>query len=203
MWRFTRSNGITEGFHNRMETISRQAYGFRNFENNRVRQARLAIIAALQRLGQPYAEWPSFIRKFNNHVGQDADYQQRISPPPFQPPDFDRLNQSPRDWIEGADRAWQLHRDRFLHGCRFWANVGVDDEIPAARRARGPEVHALNGKRGHNTAMDRRFEWAAQYLCRVPLKEIAAQSSAEPSTVGRIAREILRQAEWRDRRKNV
>ena len=33
MWRFTRSNGITEGFHNKMETISRQAYGFRNFEN--------------------------------------------------------------------------------------------------------------------------------------------------------------------------
>ncbi len=37
MWRFTRSNGITEGFHNKMETINRQAYGFRNFENYRVR----------------------------------------------------------------------------------------------------------------------------------------------------------------------
>jgi hypothetical protein len=33
MWRFTRSNGITECFHNRMETVTRQAYGFRNFEN--------------------------------------------------------------------------------------------------------------------------------------------------------------------------
>jgi transposase len=37
MWRFTRSNGIAEGFHNKMETISRQAYGFRNFENYRQR----------------------------------------------------------------------------------------------------------------------------------------------------------------------
>lgn len=37
MWRFTRSNGITEGFHNKMETITRQAYGFRNFENYRQR----------------------------------------------------------------------------------------------------------------------------------------------------------------------
>ena len=37
MWRFTRSNGITEGFHNKMETISRQAYGFRNFEHYRQR----------------------------------------------------------------------------------------------------------------------------------------------------------------------
>ena len=37
MWRFSRSNGITEGFHNKMETISRQAYGFRNFKNYRMR----------------------------------------------------------------------------------------------------------------------------------------------------------------------
>jgi transposase len=37
MWRFTRNNGITEGFHNKMELISRQAYGFRNFENYRAR----------------------------------------------------------------------------------------------------------------------------------------------------------------------
>src|SRR5579859_370849 len=33
MWCFTRSNGITEGFHNKMETIARQACGFRTFEN--------------------------------------------------------------------------------------------------------------------------------------------------------------------------
>ncbi len=37
MWRFTKNNGITEGFHNKMETISRQAYGYRNFENYRLR----------------------------------------------------------------------------------------------------------------------------------------------------------------------
>ena len=37
MWRFTKNNGITEGFHNKMETINRQAYGFRNFENYRLR----------------------------------------------------------------------------------------------------------------------------------------------------------------------
>jgi len=36
MWRFTRNNGITEGFHNKMEMISRRAYGFRNFENYRI-----------------------------------------------------------------------------------------------------------------------------------------------------------------------
>jgi transposase len=37
MWRFTRNNGITEGFHTKMELICRQAYGFRNFENYRLR----------------------------------------------------------------------------------------------------------------------------------------------------------------------
>jgi transposase len=37
MWRFSKSNGITEGFHTKMEMISRRAYGFRNFENYRLR----------------------------------------------------------------------------------------------------------------------------------------------------------------------
>ena len=36
-WRFTKSNSITEGFHNKMEMLSRRAYGFRNFENYRMR----------------------------------------------------------------------------------------------------------------------------------------------------------------------
>jgi transposase len=37
MWRFTKNNGITEGFHTKMEMISRRAFGFRNFENYRLR----------------------------------------------------------------------------------------------------------------------------------------------------------------------
>lgn len=37
MWRFTRNNGITEGFHTKMEVLKRQAYGFRNFNNYRLR----------------------------------------------------------------------------------------------------------------------------------------------------------------------
>ena len=37
MWRFTKSNGITEGFHTKMEMISRRAFGFKNFENYRLR----------------------------------------------------------------------------------------------------------------------------------------------------------------------
>lgn len=37
MWRFTRNNGITEGFHTKMEMLQRQAFGFRNFNNYRLR----------------------------------------------------------------------------------------------------------------------------------------------------------------------
>ena len=37
MWRFSKSNGVTEGFHNKMEMMTRRAYGFRNFENYRLR----------------------------------------------------------------------------------------------------------------------------------------------------------------------
>lgn len=37
MWRFSKTNSITEGLHNRMEEIMRRAYGFRNFENFRLR----------------------------------------------------------------------------------------------------------------------------------------------------------------------
>ncbi|MDF1779229.1 MAG: transposase, partial [Rhizobiaceae bacterium] len=37
MWRFSRSNGITEGYHRKMKLIQRRAFGFRNFENYRKR----------------------------------------------------------------------------------------------------------------------------------------------------------------------
>ena len=37
MWRFSRNNGITEGFHTKIEVLQRQAYGFRNFQNYRLR----------------------------------------------------------------------------------------------------------------------------------------------------------------------
>ena len=37
MWRFTKSNGITEGFHRKMKLIQRRGYGYRNFQNYRLR----------------------------------------------------------------------------------------------------------------------------------------------------------------------
>ncbi len=37
MWIFTKNNGILEGFHCKMKLIQRRAYGYRNFENYRLR----------------------------------------------------------------------------------------------------------------------------------------------------------------------
>ena len=37
MWRYLQNNGITEGFHRKMKLIQRRAYGFRNFQNYRLR----------------------------------------------------------------------------------------------------------------------------------------------------------------------
>ena len=37
MWRFRKNNSITEGFHRKMKLIQRRAYGFKNFDNYRLR----------------------------------------------------------------------------------------------------------------------------------------------------------------------
>lgn len=37
MWRFSKTNSITEGLHRRMEEILDRAYGMRNFSNFRIR----------------------------------------------------------------------------------------------------------------------------------------------------------------------
>jgi len=37
VWRFTKNNGITEGFHRKMKLIQRRTYGFRNLQNYRLR----------------------------------------------------------------------------------------------------------------------------------------------------------------------
>ena len=40
MWRFTKNNVITEGFHRKMKLIQRLAYGYKNFKNYRLKDSR-------------------------------------------------------------------------------------------------------------------------------------------------------------------
>jgi transposase len=37
IWRLTKSNRITEGFHRKVKLIQRRAYAFRNFQNYHLR----------------------------------------------------------------------------------------------------------------------------------------------------------------------
>jgi hypothetical protein len=158
---------------------------------------RARIIGALQSLFTgDYAQWPGFVREYYTDMQAQPEYRQPISPSPFQPSVFDRLKQSPEEWVKTADSAWLRHRDGFLRACQFWVTAGVDQEIPAVKRIRGCGAPDGDGKRGDNTALERRYEWAAKYLLDIPLKEIAARDRADPSTVGRIARRVLQQANW-------
>jgi len=168
-------------------------------EKNRERETRLRIIQVLCRLGIPDNQWPDFVRAFYANPQQRTEYHQFMTPPPFQAPAFDRLNQSPKDWWKVADRAWELHRNRFLQDCDDWVREGVDEEIVEATPTRGRRTkrpaHVGGRNRGNNTPINRRYLWAAKYLVKVLVKEIAG-AHAEVSTVGRVAREIVRLAGW-------
>jgi hypothetical protein len=168
-------------------------------KKNREREVRHCIIQALLSLGIRYDQWPDFVLAFYTDPLQRTQYRQCMTPEPFHAPEFDRLNQSVEEWVRVADEAWERHRQRFLQQCQDWVRAGVDEEIVAAKRNRSPgkRVPAQVGgrKRGDNTPLNRRYEWAAKYLLKIPLKEIAG-GGADASTVGRVAREIVRLAGW-------
>ena len=54
MWRFRKSNGITEGFHRKIKLIQRRAYGFRNFENYRIRVRVLCAVKVPPQMGKSH-----------------------------------------------------------------------------------------------------------------------------------------------------
>jgi hypothetical protein len=167
-------------------------------EKNRQRETRLRVIEAFIRLDISYDRWPDFVREYQAEPGQRTQYHHLTFPNPFQAPALDRLNQSPEDWTKLADRAWELHRNKFLQQCKDWVKAGVDEEMEMkATRGPGnrPSAPTSRPKRGANAPLERRYEWAAQYLAQIPLKEIAGEH-ANSSTVGRIAREIVRSADW-------
>jgi hypothetical protein len=165
-------------------------------KENRVRVARASIVGALQQLSDsPCETWPDFVVAFCKNI-PSPNYQQPALANPFQAPDFDRLNQSRSEWKKLADQAWQEHRDAFLSGCEFWETTGVDEAIPPTIRIRQPGRAIGRARRRTNSALEQRYLWAAKYLLGRRIKEIAAQNLADPSTVGRIARQILKQAEW-------
>lgn len=64
MFRFSKNNGITEGFHRKMKLIQRRAYGFRNFENYRLRvRVRCGQAENTCRNGRPGILLPLFLKQ--------------------------------------------------------------------------------------------------------------------------------------------
>lgn len=165
-------------------------------KRNREREVRRRIIEALRRARIPYNQWPDFVRAFCTDPHQHRQYQQCAIPSPFHAPEFDRLSQSPQDWVKESDKAWKRHQNQFLQQRDYWVRVGLDEEIVQGKRTRGPGTKMVgHQRRGDNTPIDQRYEWAAKRLVKIPLKEIAG-ADADASTVGRIAREIIRSAAW-------
>ena len=156
---------------------------------NRQVGARLQIVAAFQRLGLPYREWPDFVQKFHASPQAQALFQESISPPGFQPPDFERLTESAAEWKKRADAGWRRHRDDFLQQCQSFVELGIDEEIPPTKNIRG------GGRKGRNAPTDQRFEWAARRLMGAPWKEIAAESF-QVDQVKKAASEVLKRADW-------
>jgi ParB/Sulfiredoxin domain len=161
---------------------------------NRQRETRSRIVDAYGRLGNPL---PDYVRAFRTNP--QTQYSYGISPPPFQAPEFDPLNQSREDWVQEADEAWKKHQKAFWEDCDHWVAQGLDEEIKTTVRPRGPgkrrPTKAGSWKRKENTPMDKRYEWVAKYLAGEPLKVIAGPNE-DVSVVGRVVREILRVAGW-------
>jgi hypothetical protein len=168
-------------------------------KSNRQRETRLRIIEGYSRVGLSYDQWPDFVRAYYADPGQRTQYHHAAFPIPFQASAFDRLNQSAEDWAKVADQEWERHRNKFLEQCEYWVKAGVDEEVEKVRALRAPgsrkPSEVGSQKRGTNAPIERRYEWAARYLGGVPLKEIAGEN-ADPSTVGRIVRKIVRDAGW-------
>jgi hypothetical protein len=124
-----------------------------------------------------------------------------VLPPPFQPPVYDRLAQSIKEWMDAADAKWKQHRDAFVQICRRWEELGVDETIPRPSKTRD------QGRR--NADPDRRYEWAALSLARRSWKQIAIDDGAETAeqirtradTVRKAAIQILQRAGWLPKRK--
>src|SRR5262249_26582170 len=122
---------------------------------------------------------------------KEPEYHQPISMPPFQPPDFDRLNQSILDWIKAAKAAFEQYIAMQIEEIQGWESEGVDEKIDIEKRSRD---HDQDDER-RNPPVPLRHELAARRLLGMAWKNIAADPDAE-STVKKAASEALRAAGW-------
>jgi hypothetical protein len=162
------------------------------------RDERNRIIAAFLRLGVPREEWSVLVGPEPvpcHHTWTIAQYDY------FKPPNFDRLEQSPKEWKALADAAWQKHRDALMERWQAWVRIGVDEPVPEEKRRRGGRV-AGNAQE--------RYEWAALRLTGLAWKEITlkyrpcdteAQLRKAENAIRKSATDVLRIAGLNPQRK--
>jgi hypothetical protein len=161
-------------------------------KQNSQRRARGGILEAVRRLGIPYDEWPDFVQAYYKDSNQLC--QQLIWVGPFQPPPFDRLNESAAEYRKKIHAAFDQHVDPTLDLCESLVQQGIDETIDT-KRSRGPGK-AEPGRKRKNTDIELRYEWAARRLWGEPWKEIAAKYHTPESTVIKAASALLRIAGW-------
>lgn len=184
------ARGVAKGGHTTKSPTNINSTGEAAAANkNREIRARLQIIGALQTLGIPQSQWPDFVRTFHTDPQARTEFEHSAIPPPFQPPDFDRLHESLQDWIKKSNAAWRQYQARFKEAEQAWITQGVDEEIPLAKSTRG------TGRMGRNAALDLRYQWAARRLSGAAWKEIPC-GSFKMDQVKKAATAVLKLADW-------
>ena len=163
-------------------------------EENHKHKTRDGVLQTLVRLGIPQRQWPNSVLAHYKGSSHRHLFRQIIDLA-FQPPPFDRLNESPEEWKKKADADWERRRDRFLAANEYRSTQGIDGRIAPTKRSRGPGKTQKARKR-KNTAIEYRYEWAARRLCGEQWKEIAFKYQIKESTVIKAASEVLRTAGW-------
>ena len=136
---------------------------------NRQQAHRNRIITALRARGIPEEKWPTDL------LSLIPEMKQTVAPPPFLPPNFERLHQSIEEWEALADAEWNCHKKRFIAGEQFWVDKGIDERIPKARRVRGPGV----GRKRKTAPIEKRYDWVARRIGGGGWKEISSSHSAD------------------------
>jgi hypothetical protein len=155
-------------------------------QQNRQREARMRIQQELVRLRIPTVKWPGFAQE-----PVYSELRHSIVPPPFKPPEFERLRESVHDWEVRADESWNAYKQRFKDSEDFYVEKGINEALPKKKGMRG---RGTKGVRGKNSIIHLRYEWAAKRLCGYSWKQIS--DSTGPDTVRKAATEVLRVAGW-------
>jgi hypothetical protein len=161
-------------------------------QKNREAEARASIVEALQRKGIPQKEWPDFVRNWYEKAHTQPRFSYGKSFPSFQPPPYERLDESIEEWKRRADADWVKHRDRFVSKWQFEEKLGLDEEIPLHKKIRG----SGSGRARRNAEIRDRYTWAGLRLCGLGWKQIAAEFDVDESTVNKAANRVLRTAGW-------